>query len=71
MGLKEHRGTGKLLAKEWRIQSSSDELLAQLKPYVCPGNHEHGESIGANQLWRTAIYTPLLVTAIAEALLTK
>ncbi len=70
MGLKEHGGT-KLLAKEWMIQSSSEELLAQLKPYVCPGNHEHGESLGANKLWRTAIYTPLLVTAIAEALLTK
>ncbi len=70
MGLKQHN-SDKLLAKEWMIQSSSEELLAQLKPYICPGNHEHGESIGANRLWRTAIYPPLMVTAIAEALLTK
>ena len=70
MGLTEY-GSDKLLAKEWMIQSSSKELLAQLKPYKCSGGHEHGECLGTNRLWRTAIYPVLMVTAVAEALLTK
>ena len=53
------------------IESSSEALLVQLKPYVCSGNHEHGDCLGSNRLWRTALYPPLMATLVGEALLTK
>ena len=52
VGLKEHDGE-KLLAKEWRIESSCVNMLVALEPYTCPKRHEHGQSIGSNNLWRT------------------
>ena len=58
------------LAKEWRIETTSDELRAALRPYRCSGGHEHGESLGSG-LWRTAIYPTFLATLIAEVLLAK
>ena len=68
VGLTDHKGE-KLLAKEWRIESSSFPLLASLEPYKCPGGHEHGESLGSGRLWRTAKYTPFLAQLVATVLL--
>ena len=68
VGLKEHGGD-KLLAKEWRIESSSFPLLAALEPYKCPGGHEHGLSLGGGKLWRTAKYPPFFAQLIAAVLL--
>ena len=48
----------KPLAKQWRIESTSAELLVALAPYKCSGGHEHGEALGSGRLWRTASYTP-------------
>ena len=59
---------GELLAKAWRIESTSLALLMALGPCKCSGGHEHGNCLGAHRLWRTAIYTPYLATLIAEAL---
>ena len=70
VGLKEHKAD-KLLAKEWRIESSSFPLLAALEPYKCPGGHEHGESIGSGKLWRTAKYPPLFAQLVTPPLLTE
>ena len=67
MGLKEHGGD-KLLAKEWRIESSCFKLLESLNPYKCPGGHEHGVSLGSNQLWRIAKYPPFFASLVAAAL---
>ena len=68
VGLKEHGGD-KLLAKEWRIESSSFPLLAALEPYKCPGGHEHGLSLGGGKKWRTAKYPPFFAQLIAAVLL--
>ena len=64
VGLTDHKGE-KLLAKEWRIESSSFPLLASLEPYKCPGGHEHGESLGSGRLWRGAKYPPFLAQLVA------
>ena len=45
----------KPLAKQWRIESTSAELLVALAPYKCSGGHEHGEALGSGRLWRTDI----------------
>ena len=68
VGLKEHGGD-RLLAKEWRIESSSFPLLAALEPYKCPGGHEHDLSLGGGKLWRTAKYPPFFAQLIAAVLL--
>ena len=65
--MKEHGGD-KLLAKEWRIESSYFKLLAALEPYKCPGGHEHGASLRSNSLWRTAKYPPFFASLVAAAL---
>ena len=70
VGLKEHGGE-RLLAKEWRIESSSFPLLASLEPYKCAGGHEHGVSLGAGRLWRTAVYPAFFAQIVAAALLAK
>ena len=70
VGLKDRKGE-KLLAKEWRVESSSWRLLAVLEPYRCPGGHVHGQSMGSNKLWRTANYTAFFAQLIATALLTE
>ena len=57
----------KLLAKEWRIESTSFPLLAALEPYKCAGGHEHGRSLG--RLWATAKYPPFFAHIVAEVLL--
>ena len=53
MGLYDKEGK-KLLFKEWRIETTSEVLRLILKPCLCPGNHDHGTSIGGKRLWRTA-----------------
>ena len=70
VGLKEYGG-GKLLAKEWRVESSSFKLLESLEPYKCPGGHEHGESLGSNRLWRTACYPAFFASLVAAALVAE
>ena len=70
MGPKE-RGGDKLLAREWRIESSCFKLLESLNPYKCPGGHEHGVSLGSNQLWRTAKYPPFFASLVATALVAE
>ena len=70
VGLKEHGGE-KLLAKEWRIESTSFPLLTALQPYKCAGGHEHGKSLGSNRLWRTAVYPPFFAQLCATALLAE
>ena len=64
VGLKEHKGD-KLLAKEWRIESTSFKLLAALESYKCLGRHEHGQSIGSGKSWRTAKH-PLFFERVCE-----
>ena len=68
MGLYDRAGK-KLLAKEWRIETSSEQLREVLEPYKCSGGHEHGEGIG--DLARTSTYTPYFATLVAEAILGK
>ena len=53
MGLHDKEGE-KLLFKEWQIETSSELLRQVLRPCLCPGNHEHGKSLGGGRLWRTA-----------------
>ena len=60
--------SGDLLAKEWRIESCHPGLLADLRPWACPGGHEHGDSL-ASGLWRTAIYPSFFAALVAQALL--
>jgi len=59
--------SNRLFKKAWRIESSSGVLLAQLAPYKCSNDHEHGKTQG--QLWRTACYTQFFACLVAEALL--
>lgn len=59
---------GELLAKEWQLESSSCRLREILRPYRCPGGHTHGDSMGGDTLWRTAVYTPLFAALIAQTL---
>ena len=59
---------GELQAKEWMIETSSDNLRNVLGPYKCSGGHEHAESMGGSKLWKTAIYTPMLAALCCEAL---
>ena len=67
VGLTNKQGT--LIAKQWMVETTSDRLREVLRPYRCPGGHEHTDSMGGKQLWRTAVYTPLLAALCAEALL--
>ena len=60
--LTDHKGE-KLLAKEWRIESSSFPLLASLEPYKCPGGHEHGESHGSGRYVADREISAILGTA--------
>lgn len=48
--------SGELLAKAWRIESTSKELLQALAPFKCSGGHAHGVSLGNNILDKTACY---------------
>ncbi len=68
VGLMDHLDE-KPLAKQWRVESTSAELLSALTPYKCAGGHEHGISLG--NLERTASYTPFFCTLVAEVLLKK
>lgn len=66
VGLYDRTGQ-KLLAKEWRIETSSERLRIALGPYKCSGGHEHGQALG--DLGRTSTYTPFFAVAVAEAIL--
>ena len=62
---------GDLLAKAWRVESTSLALLTALGPCKCSGSHVHGNCLGSHRLWRTACYTPFLATLVAEAVLAE
>ena len=48
---------GELLAKAWRIESTSKHLLRTLEPFKCSGGHIHGELLGhGKELAKTASY---------------
>ena len=70
VGMKEYRGE-RLLAKEWRVESTCWALLAAMEPYKCAGGHEHGQCLGSNKLWRTAAYPPFFAKLVATALLAE
>lgn len=68
VGLREQWGARRLLSKEWRIESTSSELLSALTGYSCPGGHKHGECLRARQLRLTGGYTPLFANLVYEAI---
>ena len=57
-----------LVAKEWRIETTSQELIRALSPYRCSGGHHHAYSLGTF-LGYTACYTPFMGKLIAYVLL--
>ena len=68
VGLRERWGSGLLLAKEWRVESTSEELLIVLAPYICQGGHEHGNCLGKRRLQLTGRYTPMFAQLVLQAL---
>ena len=68
VGLRERWGSGLLLAKEWRVESTSEELLIVLAPYTCQGGHEHGNCLGKRRLQLTGRYTPMFAQLVLQAL---
>ena len=68
VGLRERWGSGLLLAKEWRVESTSEELLIVLAPYICQGGHDHGSCLGKRRLQLTGRYTPMFAQLVLQAL---
>ena len=56
------------VAKEWRIETTSPELINALTPYRCSGGHRHVHSLG-KFLSYTACYPPFLAKFITHVLL--
>ena len=56
------------VAKEWRIETTSRELLSALAPYRCSGGHRHVHSLG-KFLSNTACYPTFLAKLVAHVLL--
>ena len=58
VGLRELGGLRRLLATEWRVESTSEELLSAFVHYQCRGDHAHGSSFATHRMPLTVKYTP-------------
>ena len=71
VGLRERGTRRRLLRKAWWIQTTSGTLVTQLDQLRCNHRHKHGKCLGRIQTEASAIYTPQLVSTIADVLIGK
>ena len=68
VGLRELGGLRRLLATEWRVESTSEELLSAFVHYQCRGGHAHGSSFATHRMPLTVKYTPMFAHLVSQLL---